>query len=74
MTAGNRPEGGGRVAVMEPMHVLAIATNPTNPDGPDADPAAFRRLVADAVPGVAVHDVRLEAGAPEERPRWKFWA
>ena len=66
-------KGGGRVAVMEPMRVLAIATNPTNPDGPDADPVAFRRLVADAVPGVAVHDVRLEAAAPEERPRWKFW-
>ena len=67
-------KGGGRVAVMEPMRVLAIATNPRNPDGPDAEPRFFRRLVADAVPGVPVHDVRLEAGAEDERPRWRFWA
>jgi hypothetical protein len=57
-------KGGGRVAVMEPMRVLAIATNPTNPDGPDADPAAFRRLVADAVPGVPHGSISLPAGAP----------
>jgi hypothetical protein len=66
-------KGGGRVAVMEPTRVLAIATNPANPDGPDAEPGSFRQLVAEVVPEIAVHDVRVETPAIEERPRWKFW-
>ena len=66
-------KGGGQVAVMEPTRVLAIATNPVNPDGPDAEPESFRRLVAEVVPEIAVHDVRLESAAVDERPRWKFW-
>ena len=64
---------GGQVAVIEPTNLIAVASNPTNPNGPDADAAEFRRLVAEAVPEVAVHDVRLEAEEEPERPRWKFW-
>lgn len=66
-------KSGGHVAAMEPTRVLAVATNPVNPDGPDAEPASFRRLVAEVVPELAVHDVRLESASVEERPRWKFW-
>jgi len=64
---------GGGVAVIEPTNLLAVTTNPTNPNGPDADAAEFRRLVAEAVPEVPVHDVRLEAAEEPESPRWKFW-
>ena len=64
---------GGEVAVIEPTHLLAVTTNPTNPGGPEADAAGFRRLVAEAVPEVPVHDVRLEAAEEPERSRWKFW-
>jgi len=67
-------KGGGQVAVIETMRVLAIATNPANPDGPDVDAATFRGLVTEAVPDVAVHDVRLEVPAVDDRPRWKFWS
>jgi len=63
---------GGRVAVVEPMRLLAVVTNPHNPGGPDA--AGFRELVAAAVPEVPVRDVRLDAESPNRRPRWKFWA
>lgn len=63
---------GGRVSVIEPTRLLAVATNPTNLTGPDADARKFRELVAAAVPDVAVHDVRLEAAS--DPPAWKFWA
>ncbi len=65
---------GGKFAVIEPTHLIAVATNPTNPKGPDTEAAEFRRLVAEAVPEVAVHDVRLEDEEEPERPRWKFWS
>jgi hypothetical protein len=64
---------GGQVAVIEPTNLIAVASNPTNPNGPDADAADFRRLVSEAVPEVAVHDVVLEAEEEPERPKWKFW-
>ncbi len=64
---------GGSVAVIEPMELLAVTTNPTNPTGADSDPGEFRRMVAEAVPDVPVHDVLLEASADKERPSWKFW-
>jgi len=65
---------GGSVSVMEPMHLLAVATNPTSPTGPDADPHDFRRRVAEALPDIPVHDVPLESSARDRQPLWKFWA
>ena len=65
--------GGGRVAVVEPMRVLAVATNPTNPTGPDNDARQFRSLIAETVPRIPVYDVRLDTAVEEEAPRWKFW-
>jgi hypothetical protein len=64
---------GGRVAVMEPMQVLAVATNPTSSTGPDTDPHEFRCRVAEALPDIPVHDVPLESAARDREPLWKFW-
>jgi len=67
-------KNGGRLAVMEPMQLLAVATNPTSPTGPDADAREFRDLVAQALPDIPVHDVPLETATEEPRPAWKFWS
>ena len=65
---------GGRLAVMEPMRLLAVATNPVTATGPDADAGAFRDLVAEALPDVPVHDVANESGAEDRRSKWRFWS
>jgi hypothetical protein len=66
--------GGGSVQAVEPMRVLAVATNPVNASGPDVDADRFRDLVVDALPGVPVHDVLREAAGREKKSSWKFWA
>jgi len=66
-------KGEGRIRVVRPLRLIALATNPTNHTGPDADAAEFRQLVASAVPGIPVHDVVLEAEEGRPRPAWKFW-
>jgi hypothetical protein len=53
--------GGGAIRVIEPVRVMAVATNPVNGSGPDAHPERFRKLVSDAVPDLPVHDVVLES-------------
>jgi len=67
-------KNGGRLAVMEPMRLLAVATNPTSPTGPDANASEFRELVAEALPGTPVHDVPLESAAVNKPPKWKLWS
>jgi hypothetical protein len=52
---------GGAIRVIEPMRVMAVATNPVNRSGPDAHPERFRRLVSDTLPDHPIHDVVLEA-------------
>ncbi len=66
-------KGRGRIQVVRPMRLLAIATNPSNPSGPDADPEAFRQTVAGAIPQLPVHDVVLDAGGVPRKPIWRFW-
>jgi hypothetical protein len=66
-------KGRGRIQVVRPLRLLAVATNPWNPAGPDADPAEFRAAVATALPDLPVHDVVLEGDALEKKPAWKFW-
>jgi len=66
-------KGGGRIEVVRPANILAIATNPFNHAGPDSDPGEFRGLVEAAVPGISVHDVVLEAEDGPRKPVWKFW-
>lgn len=63
----------GRIHVVRPARLIAVATNPVNHAGPDADPAEFRRVVASALPDLHVHDVVLESGEEIRRPVWKFW-
>ncbi len=65
-------KGGGRFEVVRRTSLVAVATNPANARGADADGAEFRRLVEEAVEGVPVHDVVLEARG---RPRrgWRLW-
>ena len=63
---------GGAVRVVEPMHVIAVATNPVNRSGPDADAEDFRTAVARALPEIPVHDVVLEAARAKRRPFWRF--
>jgi len=63
---------GGAVRVVEPMCVLAVATNPVNRSGPDADAEGFRTAVARAIPELPVHDVVLEAARAKRRPFWRF--
>jgi hypothetical protein len=67
-------KNGGRLAVVEPMRLLAVATNPTSPTGPDAKANEFRELVAEALPGTPVHDVPHESAAANKRPKWKLWS
>jgi len=66
-------KGRGRIQVVRPLKLLAAATNPWNPSGPDADAAAFREIVATALPDLPVHDVVLESGHDRGKPAWKFW-
>ncbi len=63
----------GRIEVVEPINLLAVATNPTNRTGPDAGADEFHRLVTEALPEIPVHDVRLEAQRKERKPIWKIW-
>jgi hypothetical protein len=64
---------GGRIEVVRPMQLVAVATNPVNPSGPDLDPESFRRLVASALPDLPVHDVVLDAEDERRKPAWRFW-
>jgi hypothetical protein len=66
-------KGRGRIQVVRPLRLLAVATNPWNPAGPDADPVEFRAAVATALPDLPVHDVVLEGDPVERKPAWKFW-
>jgi hypothetical protein len=66
-------KGGGTIRVVRRLQLVGVTTNPTNPSGPDADPARFRQAVAEAVPGLPVHDVVLESGEEPKKPIWKFW-
>lgn len=66
-------KGKGRIQAVHPTRLVAIATNPVNNSGPDAEPAEFRKTVADALPDVPVHDVVLEGDAGPRSPIWKFW-
>jgi hypothetical protein len=63
----------GRIQVVHPVKLVAVATNPVNPAGPDADPVALRESVARALPDIPVHDVVLEADDYGKKPLWKFW-
>jgi len=65
-------KGGGRIEVVESLNLIAVATNPIRDEGDDADPEAFRAQVAEQLPDLAVHDVRLEARPTEDRG-WRFW-
>ena len=66
-------KGGGKIRVVRRTHLVAVTTNPINHSGPDADPAKLRQSVAEAVPGLPVHDVVLETGEEPRKPIWKFW-
>ena len=66
-------KGRGSIQVVRAARLLAVATNPINHAGPDAEAAAFRQAVAEALPGLAVHDVVLESGEQGRKPIWKFW-
>lgn len=66
-------KGGGRIEVVKPLRIVAVATNPFNRGGPDADPEAFRAEVAKTLAGIPVHDVVLESDDATSRPLWKFW-
>ena len=66
-------KSGGRIEVVHPARIIAVATNPVNFSGPDADPQEFRALVAETLPELPVHDVVLESAEPSRRPVWKFW-
>jgi hypothetical protein len=58
------------VHVIEPMRVVAVATNPSNPRGPDANPKRFRELVEEALPELPTHDVVLEAAGARRKRMW----
>ncbi len=66
-------QGDGRIEVVHPTRIIAVATNPLNDAGPDSDPVEFRQCVAAAIPEVPVHDVVLESEEGPRRPLWKFW-
>ncbi len=66
-------KGGGTIQSVRPARLIAVSTNPVNPAGPDADPARFRKSVAEALPELPVHDVVLESGEQPRKPIWKFW-
>jgi len=63
---------GGRLRVIDPMRLLAVATNPSRPGGANVE--GFRELVAAAVPDLPVRDVRQDAEAGSRKSRWKFWS
>jgi len=64
---------GGEIRALQPVRVLAVATNPLNLSGPDVNADRFRDLVNEVVPEVPVHDVVLEAHG-RRRSIWKFWS
>jgi hypothetical protein len=66
-------KGKGRIQVVRPARILAVATNPRNAAGPDADPTEFRQTVARTLPDLPVHDVVLESGEETRKPVWRFW-
>ena len=66
-------KAGGEIRTLQPVRVLAIATNPLNLSGPDVKADRFRDLVNEVVPDVPVHDVVLEAHG-RRRSIWKFWS
>jgi hypothetical protein len=66
-------KGRGRIQVVRPLRLIAVATNPWNPSGPDADAALFRASVASALPDLPVHDVVIESDGERTKPVWKFW-
>jgi hypothetical protein len=66
-------KNGGRIEVVRPANLLAIATNPFNHAGPDSDPGEFRGLVEAAISEMSVHDVVLESEDGPRKPVWKFW-
>jgi hypothetical protein len=66
-------KGKGRIQVVRPTRILGVATNPVNASGPDAEPAEFRKMVAQALPDLPVHDVVLESGEETRKPAWRFW-
>lgn len=66
-------KGRGRIQAVHATRLVAVATNPFNPLGPDADAEDFRRTVANALPELDTHDVRLEWGDEGRRSMWKFW-
>jgi hypothetical protein len=66
-------KGRGRIQVVRPLRLIAVATNPWNPSGPDADAAEFRSSVATALPDLPVHDVVVESDGERGKPVWKFW-
>jgi hypothetical protein len=66
-------KGGGTIRVVRRTQLVSVVTNPINQLGPDADAAKFRQSVAEAVPGLPVHDVVLESGEEPRKPIWKFW-
>lgn len=63
----------GKLQVVQPVRLVAVATNPMNPAGPDADAVMLREMVARAVPEIPVHDVVLEAEDDGKKWLWKFW-
>jgi hypothetical protein len=62
-------KGNGRLQVVRPARLLAVATNPVNPTGADADAQEFRRLVSEAADTLPVHDVVLESAASKRRSK-----
>jgi hypothetical protein len=64
--------GGGTIRVIEPMNVMAVATNPVNLSGPDAHPERFRRLVSDTLSDVPIHDVVLESDRSANGGLWQL--
>jgi len=63
----------GRIQVVRPVRLVAVASNPVNPAGPDADPLEFRQILAAALPDLPVHDVVVESGEEARRAVWRFW-
>lgn len=66
-------KGRGRIHVVRPTRLVAVATNPVNMSGPDADAEEFRQIVATTLPDLPVHDVVAESGEEPRKPVWKFW-
>jgi hypothetical protein len=66
-------KGKGKLQVVRPARIVAVATNPVNGSGPDAEAEEFRQIVARALPDLPVHDVVLESGEETRKPVWRFW-